>query len=160
MKEDDLFRRWVFERAIDPTFSTIKRAEAFVLLASKDWDCSFKITELPTNKTTTVTKRGSLKIQYNQPKQVAEFEKARQCAADGLSMSEAAITLAPDNEGAWSYKTNLLLEMSKLAEMDNNPLLKTDYERQVYAARSTTQELMKRHASYPAVNLDTPPTPP
>ena len=27
-----------------------KRAEAYVVLASKHWDCSFKITELPTNK--------------------------------------------------------------------------------------------------------------
>lgn len=151
LKDDDSFRQWVFERAVDPAFSADKRGEAFVVLASKDWDCSFKITELPATKTTTVTKRGSLKIRYNKPKDLVEFEKARQCAANGLGMTDAAIALTPDNEAAWSYKTNLLLELSKLAEMDNDLLLKSDYERQADAARSTAKELMKKHASDPPI---------
>ena len=149
LKEDELLRQWVFQRAVDPTFSADKRAEAFVVLASKDWDCSFKITELPTNKTTLLKSR-SVKIRYTKPKDVAEFEKARQCAANGLAMIESAISLNPDDEAAWSYKTNLLLELSKLAEMDNNLLLKTEYERQADAARNTLFEFVNRKSSNPS----------
>jgi tetratricopeptide (TPR) repeat protein len=153
LKEDELLRGWVLERAVGASFSADKRAEAFVVLASKDWDCSFKITELPTNKITELptnktgyeNKPGSLKIRYIIPKDAAEFEKAHQCAANGLSMIEEAITLAPDSEAAWSYKTNLLLELSKLAEMDNDLALKSDYERQADAAGHTTREISKRN---------------
>lgn len=148
LKDDDSFRQWVFGRANDPAVSADKRAEAYIVLASKDWDCSFKITELPTNKVSG-TEGGSLKIRYTKPKDLEEFEEAQQCAANGLNMIDEAIALNPDNEAAWSYKTNLLLELSKLAEMDNDQLLKSDYERQTDAARSTAKELMKKHASRP-----------
>ena len=57
VKDDELLRQWVFRRAIDPTFSDEQRAEAYVALASKDWDCSFKIVELPSNQTKTIRKR-------------------------------------------------------------------------------------------------------
>lgn len=143
VKEDELLRQWLFQRAVDPTFSADKRAEAFVVLASKEWDCSFKITELPTNKIVTILQRGALKVEYIKPKDPAEFEKARQCAANGLALVESAIGLAPDNESAWSYKTNLLLELSRLAEMDKNLLLKAEYEKQYEAAQNTTFELSK-----------------
>jgi tetratricopeptide (TPR) repeat protein len=147
LKENELQRQWVFQRAVDPNYSNEKRAEAFVVLASRDWDCSFKITELPTNHTTTLLKNGSAKIHYSRPKDAAGFEKAKRCAADGLAMIENAITLWPDNDSAWSYKTNLLQELSKLAEMDNNLSLKVDYESQVEAAGRMTEYLNKAHTN-------------
>lgn len=143
LKEDELHRQWVLRRALDATVSAEKRAEAFVVLASRDWDCSFKITELPANKITTLTDR-SAKVEYIKPKDPAEFAKAQQCAANGLALVESALTLNPDDESAWSYKTNLLLELSKLAEMDNNFPLKAEYEKQSEAAQSTTIELSKK----------------
>jgi tetratricopeptide (TPR) repeat protein len=146
LKDDELLRQWVLQRAIDSAISAEKRAEAFVVLASKDWDCSFMITELPTNKTTLLEGR-SVKIQYTMPKDVREFDKARQCAANGLALIESAISLKPDDEAAWSYKTNLLLELSKLAEMENNFLLKAEYERQADAARNTLFEFVKRKSN-------------
>ena len=50
-----------------PTWNQTKRAEAYVVLASKDWDCSFKITELPSNKTTTVEAGNRAKVSYKKP---------------------------------------------------------------------------------------------
>ena len=119
IKEDDLLRQWIFRRALDPAFSDEQRAEAYIVLASKDWDCSFRITELPTNMTKTLHKR-SVEIHYTKPRDLAEFEKAQRCAHDGLEMIEAAITLAPDSETAWTYKASLLLELARLSEMDND----------------------------------------
>src|ERR1051326_8052303 len=54
IKEDDKLRQWISQRAASDSTDPIKRAEAYIVLASKDWDCSYKITELPTNKITTV----------------------------------------------------------------------------------------------------------
>ena len=41
---------------------------------------------------------------------------------------ENAIKYDPNNESAWSYKTNLLLEASKLAEMDGKTDQKAQYQ--------------------------------
>ncbi len=144
MKEDQLFRQWVLQRAIDPNVSADKRAEAFVVLASRDWDCSFKITELPTNKITTL-KQHSAEIHYIRPKDPTEFEKARQCVASGLQLVETAIGLSPENESAWSYKTNLFLEMSKLAEMENQLDQVAEYQKQADAAHHRTMELSQKN---------------
>src|SRR5216110_3234086 len=44
--------QWILARAHDPNMSSEKRAEAYAILAGKDWDCSFKVTELPDVKFT------------------------------------------------------------------------------------------------------------
>jgi tetratricopeptide (TPR) repeat protein len=44
IKEDDKLRSWIAARANDSSAKPERRAEAYVVLASKDWDCSFKIT--------------------------------------------------------------------------------------------------------------------
>ena len=131
LKEEQLLRDWLWKRAADSAVVPEKRAEAYILLASKDWDCSFKITELPANKITTV-KGKKATINYIKPKDESDFELAQRCASSGLQMTEMAIALTPENEAAWSYKTNLLLELTKLAEMagnlDSKSILTKQYE--------------------------------
>src|SRR5688500_519431 len=75
LKEDELQREWVLQRAGNVLLASDKRAEAFVVLASKDWDCSFKITELPIHKVTTVD-GNKVYISYQMPKERVEFERA------------------------------------------------------------------------------------
>ena len=56
-------------RAASEATEPEKRAEAYVVLASKDWDCSFKITELPTNKITTIDPTNNkATVSYKKPK--------------------------------------------------------------------------------------------
>lgn len=118
VKEDQLEREWIHRRAWDVSVANEKRAEAFVVLASKDWDCSFKITELPAQKIVIVAGNSNkATTRYKMPRDRVEFEQAEECANRGLEMANMAITLAPENESAWTYKANVLLELSKLAEM-------------------------------------------
>ena len=63
------------------------------------------------------------------------------CVKQGLAEAESAIKFDPNNESAWSYKTNLLLEASKLAEMDGKTDVKTEYQKQYEAALKRTTEL-------------------
>src|SRR5215813_2296043 len=129
IKEDAKLRDWIASRATNDSAEPEKRAEAYVVLASKDWDCSFKITEQPGVKITTVEGNKTY-VSYRMPKEQVEFERAKECANRGLEMVNMAITLTPENESAWSYKTNLLLELQKLAEMSGDDQQKTELHRQ------------------------------
>src|ERR1044072_3550054 len=120
--QDDKLRQWISSRAASDTTPAEKRAEAYVVLASKDWDCSFKITELPTNKTTTLDPTNNkATVSYKKPKDQKDFDQAQMCVKKGLSEAENAIKFDPNNESAWSYKTNFLLEASNLAEREGRP---------------------------------------
>ena len=143
IKEDELHRQWILQRAGNVSFPDDKRAEAFVVLASIDWDCAFKITELPGNKVTTLNGEKAY-VSYKKPKDEVEFDRAKECANRGLQMATMAITLAPENEAAWSYKTNILLELAKLAEMSGDVPQKTELHRQSDEALKQTTKLSKR----------------
>jgi hypothetical protein len=129
-------------RATSESTEPQKRAEAYVVLASKDWDCSFKITEQPSTKITTI-EQGSNRatVSYRKPKDQKEFDQAQMCVKQGLAEAESAIKFDPDNESAWSYKTNLLLEASKLAEMEGQAEQKAQYQKEYEAALKRTTEL-------------------
>ena len=142
IKEDDKLRKWIADRAASDQAEPEKRAEAFVVLASKDWDCSFKITEQPGVKTTTIDpSNNKATVSYKKPKEQKDFDQAQMCVKQGLSEAENAIKFDPNNESAWSYKTNLLLEASKLAEMDGKTDQKAQYQKDYEAALKRTTEL-------------------
>ena len=142
IKEDDKLRKWIADRAASEQAEPEKRSEAYVVLASKDWDCSFKITEQPAVKTTTIDPTNNkATVSYKKPKEQKEFDQAQICVKQGLSEAENAIKFDPNNESAWSYKTNLLLEASKLAEMDGKTDQKAQLTKDYEAALKRTTEL-------------------
>ena len=161
-KEEAKLRQWISNRAASDTVEPEKRAEAYIVLASKDWDCSFKMTELPANKTTTIDpSNNKATVSYKKPSDQKEFDTAQQCVKQGLSEAENAIKFDPNNESAWSYKTNLLLEAAKLAEMDGKSDTKADYQKQYEAALKRTTELnvanQKRKEEQEAQKAASPP---
>jgi hypothetical protein len=161
-KEEAKLRQWISNRAANDTVEPEKRAEAYIVLASKDWDCSFKMTELPANKTTTIDpSNNKATVSYKKPSDQKEFDTAQQCVKQGLSEAESAIKFDPNNESAWSYKTNLLLEAAKLAEMDGKSDTKADYQKQYEAALKRTTELnvanQKRKEEQEAQKAASPP---
>lgn len=141
MKNEDKLRAWLSSRANDSSTEPEKRAEAYTILASKDWDCSFKITELPTNKTTTIAVGNRATVSYKKPQQQKDFDSAQACVKRGLEEIENAIKLDPNSESAWSYKTNLLIETSKLAEMDGKMDQKAQLDKQREEAQKRTTAL-------------------
>jgi tetratricopeptide (TPR) repeat protein len=142
IKEEDKLRQWIAQRAASETTEPEKRAEAYVVLASKDWDCSFRITEQPGVKMTTIDQASSkATVSYQKPKDAKDFNQAQLCVKNGLAEAENAIKFDPNNEPAWSYKTNLLLEAAKLAEMDGQAEQKAQYQKDYEAALKRTTEL-------------------
>lgn len=140
-KDEDKLRSWISSRAIDTSIEPEKRAEAYIVLASKDWDCSFKITELPANKTTTLSEGNRANVAYKKPTDQKEFDAAQACVKRGLEEIENSIKLDPNSESAWSYKTNLLLEAKKLAEMDGKTEQAAELDKQREIAQKRTMAL-------------------
>lgn len=161
IKEDDKLREWIISRANDSGADPEKRAEAYVVLASKDWNCSFQITDLPTNKITTVSE-GRATVSYKKPKDQKDFDTAQMCVKRGSEEIENAIKLDPNSEPAWSYKTNLLLEAAKLAEMNGDTAKKAELDKQRLEAQKRTDELSeanrKKQAEEEAKKAASPPT--
>ena len=139
-KETEKLRAWISARANDTSLPPEKRAEGFIVLASQDWDCSFKITELPSNQTKTLV-NNKMTIAYKKPANQKDFDTAQVCMKRGLEEVENAIKLDPNSEPAWSYKTNLLIEAVRLAEMDGKTDQKAQLEKQREEAQKRTTEL-------------------
>lgn len=136
IKDETNLRDWIMKRANDATQTNEKRAEAYAILAGKDWDCSFKITELPDVK---IIAEG--KANYQKPKDPKDFDKIQQCVTRGLEQAETAIKYDPNSESAWSYKTNLLIEAAKIAKMNNDANAASQYERQAETAQKRAGQL-------------------
>ena len=144
LKDEEQLRQWIMSRANNEQIENSKRAEAFVVLASKDWNCSFQITDLPTNKLT-VVENARATVSYRKPKEQKDFDKAQGCVRRGLEEIENAIKYDPNSESAWSYKTNLLLEAAKLAEMDGKPDQKAEWDKQREVAQKRTEALSQEN---------------
>jgi len=160
IKDEQKLRDWISARANDTTQPNEKRAEAYAILAGKDWDCSFKVTEQPDVKLTS-NEGGTPKVTYQKPKDQKDFDAIQKCVVRGMEEAETAIKYDPNSESAWSYKTNLLLELAKQAEMNNDVTKKADYEKQSQVAnkRSTALSEERRKKEEAAEAAAATPTP-
>lgn len=160
MKRDEKVNELLMQRASSGP-NPKARAEALTILASKQWQCSYDITEQKENKTTE-NRPDKILIHYRKPANQADFDKAQQCTAEGLKLAEQATSLDANNPNAWSYKANLLREKSKLAEMAGDATAKTDIDRQYEDALNTqkrlSEEATKRKEAEEAAKSPKPPT--
>jgi tetratricopeptide (TPR) repeat protein len=140
LKDEPKQREWIMQRAGNNSVDSAKRAEAYVVLASQDWNCSYTITEQPGIKTTEGTK-----IVYKKPKEQKDYDQAVACVTRGLEEANQAISLDPNNESAWSFKTNLLLERVKFAEMDAKADEKERFQKEADEAQKQTIKLSEEN---------------
>jgi tetratricopeptide (TPR) repeat protein len=145
MRNEDKVREMLTQRASLNSIPGEKRAEALTILASKQWQCSYDITEQRENKETPAAGTGG-QVKYKKPANQADFDKARACATEGLKLADQAIALDQNNPNAWSYRANLLREAAKLAEMEGNAQGKADLDRQYEQALETHKRLSEEAA--------------
>ena len=158
-KDDAQLRDWIMKRANDSSQPSEKRAEAFAILAGKDWDCSFKVTELPDVKITSTEAGGTAKVTYKKPSQQKDFDNIQRCVARGLEEAETAIKYDPNNESAWSYKTNLFIERAKIADMNGDTAQKAELERQAQIAGKRAIALAEERRKKEEAEAASSPTP-
>ena len=157
-KDEQNLRDWIMKRANDASMSNEKRADAYAILSGKDWDCSFRITELPEVKQTDPS-GGSPKVTYKKPKEQKDFDKIQRCVVQGLQEAETAIKLDPNNESAWVYKTNLLIEAARIADMNGEADKKAQFQRQADTARQKATALSEERRKKEEAAQAATPTP-
>jgi len=158
-KDDAQLRDWIMKRANDSSQPSEKRAEAYAILAGKDWDCSFKVTEQPDVKVTSAEPGGSPKVTYQKPKEQKDFNNIQKCVARGLEEAETAIKYDPNSESAWSYKTNLLIERAKIADMNGDAAQKAELEKQAQVAGKRAAALAEERRKKEEAEAASSPTP-
>lgn len=144
MNEEQKLRDWIGARATNTNLKPEERAEAYAVLAGKDWDCSFKITEL-----VKVISPEKAMVTYNKPKDPKDFDTANKCVIRGLEEANKAISLDANNVTAWRYEASLFREQAKLAEMDGKADLKAAATKKAEEAFKRTEELEKLKAPPP-----------
>lgn len=144
LQKSDEWLDWVTKRSQNASIPPEQRAEAFTSLAAKKNSCATDISDTEATKKKT-TKDGKPAYTYVKPASSEDFEKFKQCVADGMQLIDQAIALEPDTvksaasinikalsdadlkakqdllkvfESARSYKTSLLYQSAFLAEME------------------------------------------
>ena len=146
-------------RANDPAVSEEKRAEVFVILASRRWQCSYDVTG-PEEKWTGAGARGQRRPRID----AGDLVKARQCVDEGMGFIEQSVLLDPKGPLVWAYKAHLLREASKLAEVEGDAVRKADYDMQYEEAldsqkRVTAEAESKKRAGQKVPAPDAMPEP-
>jgi tetratricopeptide (TPR) repeat protein len=114
------------------------RTGIYVKLAAAQNTCANDITD--ENKTE-VTQGRSRVYRYHTPKNPADLATAKACASEGLKLIDKALALDTHNESAWSYKASLLIQSSRLAEMQQQPAEKARLDKESLAARTEFKKL-------------------
>lgn len=140
LKRDGRVEAWLTRLGEDESVAAEQRADAFVVLASRRWKCSYDITEREENKA--ASEGGGVK--YRRPASAADYRKARRCVAEGLRLIERALLLHPMAPNTWAYKAHLLREGSKLAEMGRLARERRRYDRLYAEAYKILQWLKEK----------------
>lgn len=125
MQKNDEWKAWQTQIAEDKTLPDTIRAAAYTLLASKESSCANEITSNPPVRKT-VKVGNKEEYQYVKPTDEKMYQQLKECIAKGKELVDKALALDKNSDSIWSYKTALLIQEQRLAEMDGR---KEDKER-------------------------------
>ncbi len=146
LQKTDEWKQWVTERSNMADINPEYRAEAFTALAAKQNTCANEVSDTPETKKT-IKRDGKDVYQFVKPANDADFQRMKGCVIEGAKLIEEAVKLEPDAvksaaslnpktlsdadlkksldllkpfESARSYKASLVIQESRLAEMEGN----------------------------------------
>ncbi len=140
LKKDDELVAWLEQRAADEKVPKDQRAEAYTSLAARQYSCANDISDVePVKKT--VEKAGKAEFVFSKPENAADFDKLKTCTAKGTEFIDKAVALNDASDSTWSYKTSLLVQQSRIAEMEGNAADKDKFRKESDTAKARFQEL-------------------
>ncbi len=140
LNKNDEWLTWVTERSNNEAVPAEQRAEALTKLAAKKYSCANDISDVePVKKT--VTKDGKSVFEFTKPQDPATFETFKKCVADGADLANRAEKLDTESDAVWSYKANMLIQQSRLAEMEGNKALQESTKAEADKAKARFTQL-------------------
>lgn len=134
--------QWLQQWGQDESLPACLRAEPYTSLAAKENTCANDITELPANKKT-VTKDGKSMFTFSKPEKPEDLETLKNCIQRGTDLVNKAVELNPNSDSIWSYKTSLLIQNSRLAEMEGRNEDRDKFKAEADQAKAKFTELAK-----------------
>jgi len=132
--------KWITDRANNEEVPPVQRAEALTKLTAKKYSCANDISDAePVKKT--VTKDGKPVFVFTKPENPEEYEKLKQCTAEGTELVNRAEKLDTNSDAVWSYKANMLVQQMRLAEMEGNTAEKESIKAEADRAKERFTEL-------------------
>lgn len=140
LNRDDEWLQWVTDRTNNEKVPPEQRAEALTSLASKQYSCANNITDVePVKKE--VTKGAERVYQFTKPSDPNVYAELNKCVAAGTDLADRAVKLDSNSDSAWSYKANMLIQQTRVAEMEGKNDLKETYKAQAEEAKNKFTEL-------------------
>ena len=147
LNQEDKWREWQLAAGENADFPASVRANSLIGLAAKEYTCANDITELKDVKKT-IQQGGESTFEFVKPEGKEgfdqEFEKLKKCVADGTAFVDKAIELDPESDSAWSYRTSLLVQKARIAEMDGDTAKKDEYKKASDEAKKRFEELAEK----------------
>ncbi|MBV9210704.1 MAG: hypothetical protein JOZ52_08755, partial [Acidobacteria bacterium] len=156
LKEKELARSWLMQRAINSLVSVANRADAYLMLSLMEKDCASDVVERVTDKLY-VAETNETDPARIDAETAAELDRGQQCASRGLQMVEAAIALTPESDFAWARKVELLSHTARLYELAGDDARGEQYRAQAEEGSGRQQEFeakRKEAALANAVTVD------
>lgn len=140
LNRNDEWQQWITERTNNEQVPAEQRAEALTKLAAKKYSCANEISDVePVKKT--VTKDGKQIFEFSKPQDPAAFQTFGRCVQEGSELIDRAVKLDNNSDAVWSYKANMLVQQSRLAEMNGNSQQKDALRAEADKAKERFTEL-------------------
>ncbi len=144
LKKPDEWQQWVTERSNNTSIKPEHRAEALTSLAARQNTCANEVTDTAETKKT-IKKDGKDVFQFTKPANPQDLENLKGCVDLGMKLIDQAVALEPEAvktagslniksltdeqlkstsdlvkpfESAKSYRASLIIQSSRLAEME------------------------------------------
>lgn len=143
LQKSDERLQWLTHWGEDASLPGCLRASAYNSLAAKENTCANDITELPSVKKT-VTKDGKPTFVFSKPEKPEDYESLKQCIQRGTELVNKAVELDSSSDSIWSYKTSMLIQNMRLAEMEGRTADKDNFKAEADAAKTKFTELAKQ----------------
>jgi tetratricopeptide (TPR) repeat protein len=132
----DDWLKWVTERSNNEAIPKEQRSEALTSLAAKKNSCAADVTDAEAVKKTVTGKDGKQVFQFIKPANAEDFERLKKCTEEGMELTGKAVEFDPNSDSAWSYRTNMLVQKMRIAEMEGNTAEKDSYKKQADDAKA------------------------
>ena len=138
--KNEEWKAWQTEVANDTGLPNETRAAAFTSMASKENTCANDITGVEPVRKTVKGADGKDEYQYIKPTDPKVYDQLRSCVQRGTELVNKALDLDKNSDSIWSYKTSLLIQDMRIAEMDGK---KEDRERLKAEAETAKNEFTR-----------------
>ncbi|MGI8543377.1 MAG: hypothetical protein ACR2MD_07835 [Aridibacter sp.] len=140
LQQDDKWMDWQLKAAANNAYPDNTRANAYIALGARQNSCANDISDVEPVKKTVVKEEGAV-FEFTKPESEETFNKYKECIAKGTEYIDNALKLSKDSESAWSYRTSLLVQKMRLAEMEGNDKQKEELKAEADKAKEQFQKL-------------------